>query len=355
MTTPNETLTPEDAPHRRFNPLVGDYVLVSPHRTKRPWQGKTETPQTDDRPSYDPACYLCPGNRRAEGQHNPPYTGTFVFTNDFSALLPEAMTPPDGGSELFQASEAAGECRVLCFSPRHDLTLARMAVPAIRQVVDLWADQITDLGERWRWVEIFENRGAEMGASNPHPHGQLWASDFMPTLPTREDERQKDYLARNGRPMLLDYAAEEEKRGERVVVKGEHWLAVVPYWAVWPYEILLMPRHRQIARLPDLTDTERDDLAATLKRLLARYDNLFQTAFPYSMGWHGAPTGDLLAADSSHWQLHAHFYPPLLRSATVRKFMVGFEMLGEPQRDLTAEQAAARLAALSDVHYREAE
>jgi UDPglucose--hexose-1-phosphate uridylyltransferase len=346
-------MDPNDAPHRRYNPLTGDYILVSPHRTKRPWQGKTETPAPDDRPPYDPKCYLCPGNTRAEGQHNPPYTGTFVFTNDFSALLPEAVPQPDSGSDLFRASEASGECRVLCFSQRHDLTLARMDVAAIGGVVDLWADQIAELGARWRWVQVFENRGAEMGASNPHPHGQLWASDFVPTIAAREDEKQKDYLARYGSPLLLDYAREEERRNERIVASGEHWLAVVPYWATWPFEAMLLPRRRQIARLPDLTPDERMDLAATLKKLLARYDNLFEIAFPYSMGWHGAPTGDLSGADASHWQVHAHFYPPLLRSATVRKFMVGYEMLGEAQRDLTPEQAAARLRDLPEAHYQE--
>lgn len=338
-------------PHRRFNPLTGEWLLVSPHRTKRPWQGKVESVAPDNRPTYDPNCYLCPGNTRAEGQTNPAYTGTFVFPNDFAALLPEAETPPPTGSTLLQASPAAGECRVLCFSPRHDLTLAEMEPDAIGQVVDLWADQITELGERWRWVQLFENRGAEMGASNPHPHGQLWATDFLPTLPAREDEQQRLYWEQNGSSLLLDYAREEKARNERIVVQGEHWLVVVPYWAVWPFETLLLPRNRQIARLPDLTPEERTDLAHTLKRLLVRYDNLFQVSFPYSMGWHGAPTGPD-AGDGTHWQLHAHFYPPLLRSATVRKFMVGFEMLAEAQRDVTAEMAAARLRALSEVHYK---
>ena len=344
------TLDPNDAPHRRLNPLTGDFVLISPHRTKRPWQGKTEATAPDNRPAHDPQCYLCPGNTRAEGgQVNPPYTSTFVFTNDFSALLPEAVPQPIASSELFQASAAAGECWVLCFSPRHDLTLSQMEVSAIAGVVELWAAQIAELGARWRWVQIFENRGAEMGASNPHPHGQLWASDFLPTLAVREDEKQKAYFGRHHSPLLLDYAAEEERRSERVVVAGEHWLAVVPYWATWPFELLLMPRRRQIARLPDLTPDERADLAVTLKALLGKYDGLFETSFPYSMGWHGAPTGDLAAVDSSHWQLHAHFYPPLLRSATVRKFMVGYEMLAEAQRDLTPEQAASRLRAVAVV------
>jgi UDPglucose--hexose-1-phosphate uridylyltransferase len=348
-----DALDPNDAPHRRHNPLTGDWLLVSPHRTKRPWQGKVETPAPDNRPAYDPSCYLCPNNRRAEGQNNPAYASTFVFTNDFSALLPEKAGRAEKSTALFQAEQAAGECRVLCFSPRHDLTLAEMDVAAIGQVVELWAAQMSELGARWRWVEIFENRGAEMGASNPHPHGQLWASDFVPTVPTREGEQQRAYFERHGTPMLLDYAAQELERGERVVAEGEHWLAVVPYWATWPFEALLMPRRRQIARLPDLRADERSDLAATIKRLLARYDNLFSTSFPYSMGWHGAPTGDLVSEDASHWQLHAHFYPPLLRSATVRKFMVGFEMLGEAQRDLTPEQAARRLRELPDVHYKE--
>ena len=340
-----------DYPHRRYNPLTGEWLLVSPHRTKRPWQGEVEKPPAEERPAYDPTCYLCPGNVRANGQRNPRYTGTFVFTNDFAALLPDAPPAPDTGHPLLQMQTQRGTCRVLCFSPRHDLTLARMPIPDIRRVVDAWAEQTLELGERWRWVQIFENRGAMMGASNPHPHGQIWAGDIVPTEPAKEDRAQRRYFYQHSVPLLLDYLDLELERRERVVVENDHWLVVVPFWAVWPFETLLLPK-RHVVRLPDLDDAQRHALADILKRLLVRYDNLFQTSFPYSMGWHGAPTGPDLGEDISHWQLHAHFYPPLLRSATVRKFMVGYEMLGEPQRDLTAEQAAARLRELSERHFK---
>lgn len=338
-------------PHRRYNPLMDEWVLVSPHRLKRPWQGQQETPPTDERPPYDPACYLCPGNRRANGEQNPPYTSTFVFTNDFAALLPEAAPLSPTSSPLFRAAPVRGTCRVICFSPRHDLTLARMARPDIRRVVDTWCEQYSELAQVYRWVQIFENRGAMMGASNPHPHGQIWALDTLPTTPAREDRAQRAYFDAHGQPLLAEYLAAECEQAERLVVENEHWVALVPFWAVWPFETLLLPR-RPVRRLPDLNDAERDALADILKRLLTRYDNLFEIDFPYSMGWHNAPGLD---EDAPHWVLHAHFYPPLLRSATVRKFLVGFEMLGEPQRDLTAEQAAARLRALSEIHYLERE
>lgn len=334
-------------PHRRFNPLTGDYILVSPHRTKRPWQGQVERPPTETRPRYDPKCYLCPGNTRAYQEVNPDYHETFVFTNDFAALLPDAPADQRFTDSLFEADVVSGTCRVLCFSPRHDLTLARMSIPAIRSVVDMWAAQTADLGGRYQWVQVFENRGEAMGASNPHPHGQVWASDFLPNEARVEDERQRAYFAKHGSPLLLDYAQLEQDRPERVVAVNAEWIALVPYWAVWPFETLVIPR-RKARRMPDLDAAQRDGLADVLKALLVRYDNLFETSFPYSMGWHGAPfNGDA----NDHWQLHAHFYPPLLRSATVRKFMVGFELLAEAQRDITPEQAAARLQALSDRHY----
>lgn len=341
--------TATDHPHRRFNALTGDWVLVSPHRTKRPWLGKQETPALDRRPEYDPKCYLCPRNERAEGAHNPDYQGTFVFTNDFPALLPEAGPAPDSG-ELMHSESVRGTCRVICFSPRHDLTLPEMPLPAIREVVDVWAAQTAELGATYRWVQLFENRGEVMGASNPHPHGQVWASDFLPNEATKEDRRQREYREKHEAPLLVDYLARELETKERLVVENEHWVALVPYWAVWPYETLVLPR-RHVLRLPDLNDAERNGLADLLKRLLTRYDNLFQTSFPYSMGWHGAPTAE---GDFSHWQFHGHFYPPLLRSATVKKFMVGYEMLAEAQRDLTAEQAAERLRGLPEEHYRTA-
>ena len=336
-------------PHRRLNPLTGEYVLVSPQRVSRPWQGQVERPPAETRPAYDPGCYLCPGNARAGGARNPDYEATFVFTNDFAALEEYSAV---GGvaaepSALLRAEAVRGTCRVICFSPRHDLTLPEMAVSDVRRVVDVWAAQTSELGATYRWVQVFENKGAAMGSSNPHPHGQIWALDALPNEARKEDERQRAYFAAHGRPLLLDYAAQEVEAGERVVVANDHWLAVVPFWAVWPFEMLLLPR-RHVLRLPDLVDEQRDALADIVKRLLTRYDNLFETSFPYSMGWHGAPYAP---GEQDHWQLHAHFYPPLLRSATVRKFMVGFELLGEAQRDITPESAAERLRGLPDEHY----
>ncbi|MCV6592405.1 MAG: UDP-glucose--hexose-1-phosphate uridylyltransferase [Silicimonas sp.] len=336
-----------EAPHRRFDPLKGAWVLVSPHRGKRPWQGRVEETGAETRPAHDPGCYLCAGNGRSSGAVNPDYKGTFVFENDFPALLEERA---GGGAEdpLFRAENVQGTARVICFSERHDLTLPEMRLGAIRGVVDTWADQVTELGARWDWVAVFENKGALMGCSQPHPHGQIWASDFIPNEVAREDATQRDWRAARGRVMLVDYAQEEAARGERVVVENDHWLVVVPWWATWPFETLLLPK-RHVLRLPDLTGAERDGLAEILKRLTIAYDNLFCAEFPYTMGWHGAPHR---AGDFDHWQLHAHFYPPLLRSASVRKFMVGYEMLAEAQRDLTPEQAAERLRDLPGAHYK---
>lgn len=327
--------------------MTGEWVLVSPHRMQRPWQGKVETAPATQLPAYDPGCYLCPGNLRANGRRNPHYTGVYAFDNDFSALLPEAR-PLAGTDHPFLRQEAVqGICRVLCFSPRHDLTLALMSLEEIRQVVELWADQLKELGRRYRWIQIFENRGEIMGCSNAHPHGQLWAGSALPNEPAKEDAHQRAYRAEFESILLLDYLAFEGKQRIRLVAENDHWAALVPYWAVWPFETLLLPR-RHVQRLTHLEASERDSLADILKRLLTRYDNLFHISFPYTMGWHGAPT---VRGDFSHWQLHAHFYPPLLRSATVKKFMVGYEMLSEPQRDITPEAAAARLRTLSEVHY----
>ena len=337
----------DDFPHRRYNPLTGQYVLVSPHRTKRPWQGQVERLPVDGRPHHDPKCYLCPGNERANGEHNPAYSTTFVFTNDFAALLPEAPAQHLDGHPLLRTDIVRGTARVLCFSPRHDLTLALMDKPDIRAVVDAWAGQVVELGAQYQWVQVFENRGEAMGASNPHPHGQIWACDFLPNEIATEDRMQREYYTAHGSPLLLDYALLEAEQKTRIVAENDHWLGVVPYWATWPFETMLLPRNH-VKRLPDLRAAERDGLADALKQILVRYDNLFETSFPYSMGWHGAPMN---GEQNGHWQLHAHFYPPLLRSATVRKFLVGFELLSEVQRDLTPEQAAPRLAALSLIHY----
>ncbi|HET9983115.1 MAG TPA: UDP-glucose--hexose-1-phosphate uridylyltransferase [Longimicrobiales bacterium] len=333
-----------DFPHRRLNPLTGEWVLVSPHRMRRPWQGQVEHATTPRLPAHDPACYLCPGNERAAGQRNPCYDSTFVFTNDFPALLPDAPADDGGPGGLLRSQAVRGTCRVVCFTPRHDLTLAELPEAGIRAVVEAWAAETAELGRTYRWVQVFENKGALMGTSNPHPHGQIWALDALPSEPAREDRQQREHLAATGRVVLVEYAALEHERRERVVAENAHWLAVVPFWATWPFETLLLPR-RHVRRLPELDAVERDALADVLKRLLACYDALFATPFPYSMGWHGAPFGE---DDGAHWQLHAHFHPPLLRSATVRKFMVGFEMLGEPQRDLTPERAARRLREASE-------
>jgi UDPglucose--hexose-1-phosphate uridylyltransferase len=340
---------PTDHPHRRYNPLTGDYVLVSPHRMKRPWQGKVERPPVDERPAHDPTCYLCPGNTRANGMVNPNYDSVFVFTNDFAALLPDV--PPSGEPEnaLMRTESVQGTSRVMCFSPQHNLTLPEMELSGIRAVVDAWAEQTEELGQHYQWVQVFENKGDIMGCSNPHPHGQIWAEDVLPNEAFREDRNQRAYYEKHHEPLLVQYAEVEARKGERVVVENSDWVAVVPFWAVWPFETLLMPR-RHILRLPDLNDVERMSLADILKRLLTKYDNLFEVSFPYSMGWHGAPYN---GQDNQHWQLHAHFYPPLLRSASVKKFMVGYEMLGESQRDLTAEQAADRLRALPETHYKQ--
>lgn len=345
---------PSDHPHRRQNPLTGDYILVSPHRAKRPWQGQQEAVDHSVRPAHDPSCYLCAGNTRVNGETNPQYTGTYVFENDFAALMPDTPDAPADADPLFQTESARGTSRVICFSPDHSKSLPQLTLPAIEQVIDTWCAQAAELGAKYRWVQVFENKGAVMGCSNPHPHGQVWATSFLPELPAAEDVQQRAYLAKHGRPLLLDYVEREAEKKERVVVETEHWLAVVPYWAAWPFEILLLPRFA-VRRLEDLTPPQRADLAIALKKLTTRYDNLFQTSFPYSMGWHGAPYGSDADADTAPWQLHAHFYPPLLRSASVRKFMVGFEMLAEAQRDLTAEQAAERLRALPDTHYLDTE
>jgi UDPglucose--hexose-1-phosphate uridylyltransferase len=324
-------------PHRRFDPLQREWVLVSPHRAKRPWQGAIESNAEEVLP-YDPECFLCPGNARTSGEINPMYTRTHSFPNDFPALLPR-LTADIKGKELFRAEPVGGECRVLCYSPRHDVSLSTMSTTQVRSVVDLWVATAAELGARYDWVQIFENRGATMGMSSPHPHGQVWAMDVIPTLVAKEEASQSDYLRDHGTPMLLEVAIDEISTGDRVVCANDHWVWLVPFWAVWPFEILLLPRSRA-SRFENLSEDQLDGLASILSDGLARFDRLFGCPFPYSMGWHFAPYNN---NQREAWQLHAHFYPPLLRSASIRKFWVGFEMMAEAQRDITPEEAAERL------------
>lgn len=336
-----------DHPHRRLNPLTGDWVLVSPHRAERPWDGQIEADEAPALLSHDPTCPLCPGNARAGGLLNPDYQGTFVFENDFAALTtqtPAAQTEEDG---LFRSQTATGETRVICFSEDHARSLPELSLTSIRALIDTWALQIEELAKEYPWVQVFENKGAMMGSSQPHPHGQIWASSFVPNEVAIRDKHLGEWFSEKNSNLLVSYLQRELNEKTRIVVETEAWVALVPYWAAWPFETMLLPKaHR--ARFDELTTHERDDLALALKKLTSRYDNLFECSFPYSMGWHFAP----FDGPQEHWQLNAVFYPPLLRSATVRKFMVGYEMLAEAQRDITPEQAAERLRSVSDIHYK---
>ena len=338
-----------DASHRRFNPLTREWVLVSPHRTQRPWLGQTERAARPAEQRYDPDCYLCPGNRRANGEVNPPYPQTLVFANDFPALQREAGGEAIDESGLIVAEPERGLCKVVCFSPRHDLTLARMSVDEIEPVVKVWTEERRALGalEAIRWVQIFENRGAMMGASNPHPHCQIWATESLPNEAVKELASQRAYQEQRGGCLLCDYLALELDAKARIVCENECFVALTPFWAVWPFETLALPR-RHFGAMDEMSGAEARGLADILRQLTIRYDNLFEISFPYSMGFHQSPT-DGVPHPEQHF--HAHFYPPLLRSASVRKFMVGFEMLGTPQRDITPESAAARLREAPATHY----
>lgn len=337
---------PSTHPHRRRNALTGQWVVVSPQRTKRPWQGQTDEGSIERPADYDPDCYLCPGNERAGGLQNPDYASTFVFENDFAALLPGVPLPPDvtatgaNGSDLYQAGTGDGECRVICFSPDHGRTLATMELGEIGVVIDLWKQQLAELLEHFEYVQLFETRGAISGSSNPHPHGQIWSSNFLPDEIVAELAHQREYRARHDRHLLLDYVESELAAGDRIITSNEHWVVAVPYWAYWPYETIVLPR-RRVASLLDLTADESEALAVVLKTMLSGFDRLFNTSFPYCSGWHTAPRG--LADD---WQLHAHYYPPLLRSADVAKIPASYELLANLQRDLTPESAAANLRAV---------
>jgi UDPglucose--hexose-1-phosphate uridylyltransferase len=349
MTEPSLPFDNAKQPHRRYNPLLREWILVSPHRTQRPWQGQMESKETRSEISYDPACYMCPGNKRSTGEANPDYKTVFVFDNDFPALMPQGEIGRINESDLLLAETETGICRVLCFSPKHHLTVSMMEPADIRVVIDCWAEQFLALGSNPKitYVQIFENRGSMMGASNPHPHCQVWSTASIPNIPLTEQSTQSEHLKKTGSCLLCDYYRVEKKAKTRIVLENEHFLAIVPYWAVWPFETMILPS-RHVASIDELNSSERDALSNMLKRLTTRYDNLFQTSFPYSMGFHQRPTDG-----NSHpeWHFHAHFFPPLLRSATVRKFMVGFELLGMPQRDITPETSAERLRAVPDSHH----
>ncbi len=338
-----------DSPHRRYNPLGDEWVLVSPHRTKRPWQGRQETPSKTALPHYEPGCYLCPGNTRANGQLTPEYAQVYVFDNDFAALLPDGGLRNATDDPLFRAEAESGVCRVICYNPRHDLSMSLMTPEQVLPVVAVWQDEYATLGARpdIGYVQIFENRGLLMGCSNPHPHGQIWATRSVPDIPAQEDRCQTDWLLHQGECLLCAYLRRELENGERIVLQNASFAALVPFWAVWPFETMVLPKRHTVS-LADMTSDEQADLASLLVGLTVRYDNLFQTAFPYSMGIHQAPT---TGVEADHWHWHMHFFPPLLRSSTVKKFMVGYEMLAMPQRDLTPESAAARLRELSEIHY----
>lgn len=339
-----------EQPHTRLNILTGEKVLVSPHRSKRPWQGQVEDLPTDQRPAYDPACYLCPGNKRADGTVNAQYEDSFVFINDFSALLSDTSPEQYNQEGLLQASTERGICKVIAFTPRHDLTLPEMRIEEIKAVVDLWQSEFVSLQQQeWiKYVQIFENKGAVMGCSNPHPHGQIWAQGSLPVEIEKEQNRLAAYFQEKGRSLLQDYLHVELAENKRIIINNTHFVALVPFWAAWPYETMIVSK-RHITNIQDFSEDEKTDLARTLQELTVRYDNIFHTSFPYSAGMHQAPVN---SGDQAHWHWHMHFYPPLLRSATVKKFMVGYEMLANPQRDITPEFAAEVLKKQSTTHYK---
>ncbi|GAA4425079.1 UDP-glucose--hexose-1-phosphate uridylyltransferase [Pontibacter saemangeumensis] len=331
-------------PHRRYNPLSGEWILVSPHRAKRPWQGQEEEMPKENRPEYDPTCYLCPTNERANGEHNPDYKSTYAFDNDFAALQPGTPAGAFTRGSLLRAESERGICKVVCFSPRHDLTLSDMAVEDIRKVVDLWQQEYEELGmlDFVNHVQIFENKGQVMGASNPHPHGQIWAQSSIPAGPAKETQHQAAYYKKNQRSLLQDYLEIELEEKTRIIYENHLFVVLVPFWAVWPFETMILPR-RHLQHIGQMDDADKNAFAEAIRQLTMAYDRVFNVSFPYSAGIHQSPTD---GQEHPGWHLHMHFYPPLLRSATVKKFMVGYEMMGDPQRDITPETSAERLRSL---------
>lgn len=338
-------------PHRRYNPLIKEWVLVSPHRAKRPWQGQNEVVATHALPNYDPECYLCPGNVRANGEINPQYENCFVFDNDFAALKQDEIEQEaTGDNSFFIAKSERGVAKVVCFSPNHNLTLPELTSSEIESLIAAWQKQYTELGsiDYINYVQIFENKGSVMGCSNPHPHGQIWAQSSLPTQVEKTHTSLHEYFSKNNSNLLLDYLAQELERKERIVIENNHFVALVPFWAIWPFETMIIAK-RNVSNITEFTEIEKSDFALILKQLTTKYDNLFHTSFPYSSGIHQAPTDN---QPHPEWQFHMHFYPPLLRSATVKKFMVGYEMMGESQRDITPEKSAVALRNCSDIHYK---
>lgn len=338
-------------PHRRYNPLIKEWVLVSPHRAKRPWQGQNEVVATHALPNYDPECYLCPGNVRANGEINPQYENCFVFDNDFAALKQDEIEQEaTEDNSFFIAKSERGVAKVVCFSPNHNLTLPELTSSEIESVITAWQKQYTELGsiDYINYVQIFENKGSVMGCSNPHPHGQIWAQSSLPTQVEKTHTSLNEYFSKNNSNLLLDYLAQELERKERIVIENNHFVALVPFWAIWPFETMIIAK-RNVTNITEFTEIEKSDFALILKQLTTKYDNLFHTSFPYSSGIHQAPTDN---QPHPEWQFHMHFYPPLLRSATVKKFMVGYEMMGESQRDITPEKSADALRNCSNIHYK---
>lgn len=333
----------QDYSHKRYNILTGEWVLVSPHRAKRPWQGQNEAVLNEVRPSYDKTCYLCPGNTRINGEVNPNYEDVFVFTNDFSALQKDSklFEIEDG---LLVAQSERGICKVVCFSPDHSKSLADMEPQEIVKVVCAWQKEYRILGETpdIKYVQIFENKGAVMGCSNPHPHGQIWSQSTLPNEVLKKDQEQLTYFNKKNASLLKDYLTQELEKKERIIFENESFVVLVPFWAIWPFETMIIPKQHQKSLL-EMSDEESILFAQAISILTKAYDKLFNCSFPYSSGIHQAPTN---AKDNSHWHWHMSFYPPLLRSATVKKFMVGYEMFGSPQRDITAEVAAQKLKEL---------